>query len=625
MPSAFWPALLLAIISVCAKVALVWSLMPQKEAWLRLLAITASDLLFAMVYGLISWGLIRMSRRRPGIRKAIWTGIITFGALAGLYAVANVGIVNALGVPLNVRMFGLISRVTDLQSSIAAHCSRGLIVGMIFALAAFVLVGWVGRRLRIGRVMLIAVVSVGVAWVALGTTLRAQSPPGSFARAAGRNPHWEMLGSLVSLTQSQRLELVREFPPEFAQDFALAGAFDRPSLPQHSIPVKNVILIVLESVSAQYMSLYGAPYDTTPNLIRESRHALVVDRAYANAGYTYRSVVPIVYGVHPGLPWGWLPSDEFQMPKGMSGMLRDRGSRTALLTAANPEWGGMDWMSQEAGAQEVIGPIQLGGPRASSWGTEDRALIDGLLRWIDQKPGQPFFAIAWTDQTHDPYTLEAGTKPIQFVDPKTMRKGVWLNNYLTAIRQVDHHLGRLLDELRKRGLADDTLVVITADHGEAFGTPHEAYGHGGALYDECMRVPMVFWNPRMFPGGQRVEGAAGHVDLNPTIAHLLNMSPHPTWQGASIFSPQHPGRVYFTIDLSGYQFGVAERNWKYILRANEGFEELYDLKEDPRELRNLAGSRTEQTREFRARISAFIRSEELFLKGPLARPGAAQR
>src|SRR5262249_39089094 len=148
-------------------------------------------------------------------------------------------------------------------------------------------------------------------------------------------------------------------------------------------------------------------------------------------------------------------------------------------------------------------------------------MIDGLIQWIDKNRDKPFYAVAWTDQTHHPYTLAHDTQAIDFFDETKLPQGELLERYLNAIRQADRHLGRLLEALREKGLADDTLVVITGDHGEAFGSPHDVMGHGAALFDENLRVPLMLWNPRMFPKPERSAEPGGHVDLNPTLLHLL--------------------------------------------------------------------------------------------------------
>src|SRR5712691_2350909 len=283
-----------------------------------------------------------------------------------------------------------------------------MVIGMA---AAIIGIGALAhRRLRLSpsRGTGLMLLALAVGWIGYGLALRAQSEPDSWYRRVGKNPHGELLGSFASRALlNRRVEIVEQFPREYLNDFNRAVDFQRPGLPpQFSPPPRNVLVIVMESTSAQYLSLYGAPFDTTPNLVRESKHALVFDRFYANAGYTYRSVVPLVYGVYPGLPWKYRTDLAGPVTPGLAAVLKARGYRTAFLAAANPEWGGMDWMCKEAGMDQIIGPDQLGGPAASSWGTEDGALIDGLIRWIDAADrSKPFFAVAWTDQTHDPYTL----------------------------------------------------------------------------------------------------------------------------------------------------------------------------------------------------------------------------
>ena len=262
----------------------------------------------------------------------------------------------------------------------------------------------------------------------------------------------------------------------------------------------------------------------------------------------------------------------------------------------------------------MIGPQQLGGPAASSWGTTDRALVDGLIHWIDADRGRPFFALAWTDQTHDPYTLTDDTESVKFVDETSIRHGDSFNRYLNAMRQADHHLGRLFEALRERHLADDTLVVITGDHGEAFGTVHDVVSHGTALFDECQRVPMMLWNPRLFPTPKRMDKVGAHVDINPTLAQVLGIDPLPQWQGASLFSPDHPGRAYMFVDLAGYQFAVADNRHKYVLHYTGGFQRLYDLVDDPLEQEDLSASEPEVALQMRGRISAFVHAEENYLR-----------
>jgi lipoteichoic acid synthase len=126
-------------------------------------------------------------------------------------------------------------------------------------------------------------------------------------------------------------------------------------------------------------------------------------------------------------------------------------------------------------------------------------LFDRLIRFIDEKPGQPFYALCWTDQTHDPYQLGLASKKMDFFGQQIpARHSNDLGRYLNVLRQVDENLASLFRALRNRGLADDTLLVITGDHGEAFGDPHGQRGHGFTAYQEDVNVPLILWNPPAF-------------------------------------------------------------------------------------------------------------------------------
>jgi lipoteichoic acid synthase len=181
----------------------------------------------------------------------------------------------------------------------------------------------------------------------------------------------------------------------------------------------------------------------------------------------------------------------------------------------------MNYVLENQGYDTIEDYRKMGGPALTSWGAEDGVLFDRLIRFIDEKPGQPFFAFCWTDQTHDPYELgPASEKTDFFAQQKPPRNAEDLGRYLNVLRQVDQHIADLFRALRDRGLADDTLVVITGDHGEAFGDPHDQRGHGYTAYQEDLNVPLILWNPRLFSGGQRLTTIGGHVDLSATVADL---------------------------------------------------------------------------------------------------------
>jgi arylsulfatase A-like enzyme len=184
---------------------------------------------------------------------------------------------------------------------------------------------------------------------------------------------------------------------------------------------------------------------------------------------------------------------------------------------------------------------------------------------------------------------------------------------------ADEQIGRIIDAIEARGLADDTLIVITGDHGEAFGSPHETYGHGTRVYQECLNVPFVLWNPKLLASGaRRSEQVGGLVDLGATILDVLGIAEPGEWQGRSLLDGAHPQRTYFSAATDGYLLALRQERWKYVFNATIGREELFDLSVDGRELNNIAREHKDVADACRGHLSAWLDSQR-------RRYGALQR
>ncbi len=201
--------------------------------------------------------------------------------------------------------------------------------------------------------------------------------------------------------------------------------------------------------------------------------------------------------------------------------------------------------------------------------------------WIAGRKG-PWFCWVHVFDPHDPYTPPEPYKHIYAKDP-----------YSGEVAFVDAQIGRLLETLDKRGLRDDTIVVLTSDHGEAFGEKEEFF-HGFFAYDNVLRVPLIVAYPGAKPG--LIGETAGHIDVFPTLCDLLGLEIPPAVQGESLLplaagkKRNHPA-LYFE-SMSPYFFieaaplsGYIEAGRKYI---DQPIREVYDLGADPGEEANLA-------------------------------------
>jgi len=227
-----------------------------------------------------------------------------------------------------------------------------------------------------------------------------------------------------------------------------------------------------------------------------------------------------------------------------------------------------------------------------------------MIEFIKRAPARPFFMMAWSTQTHHPYEPTPGV-PLLNLLREPVPDDYDLGRYLNVLHETDRHLGRFFDTIRETGLDDNTLIVVTGDHGQAFGYPHSTYAQGRTLFQEDVHVPLMFWLPTVYRSAMRSTVVGGHVDLAPTIAELAGLPLAPDWQGRSLFDTARAPRAYFYVSGDRFELGVREANWKYILDLREGAEQLYDLDRDPTEQRNLAAQYPQRCTRLRQRLAAW--------------------
>lgn len=353
--------------------------------------------------------------------------------------------------------------------------------------------------------------------------------------------------------------------------FAILGtpALEPSILPQSgstSDPRPNVVLITLDTVRADHLSVYGYEHDTTPNLARLAPSSLVFERAYSASDLTLPSHASLFSGLPPrshgahadaaGRPWGHGLPDRIDT---LAEQFSARGYATYAVAAnaavINPRTG----LAQGFRHFDArLGPAPGGG--AGRW--LPRYHVGKFLEWLglQREPyrsagairhsaervldaasqAQPFFLfLNWMD-AHFPYSppepeasLFPGRDPASTLhdnkaDYLALRNEILsgraelapndrahlVSQYDGGIHYVDRELARLLDRMESMGILQDTLLFITADHGEAFGE-HRSMSHGVSVYDEQTRVPAILRGPGLTPARR---GGSVSVDA---IAALL--------------------------------------------------------------------------------------------------------
>lgn len=387
-------------------------------------------------------------------------------------------------------------------------------------------------------------------------------------------------------------------------------------LPEPQPGVPNVLLIILDTVRGESLSLYGYNQPTTPNIEEWAKEGTVFDRAIAPAPWTLPSHITMFTGRLPhetAANWEtpFMESyptlaESFAAEGYLTGAfvanLRYASSETGLLRG----FGHRDDIAVSR-AQLKLSPelTQANIRRRTSRGhwrhtarKNARTTIDRFLWWLDDAPDRPFFAFINLFDAHEPFV----TKPKflrAFADSTQPSRAL----YDAAIASMDEDLGLLRGELQARGLLDNTIVILTSDHGELLGE-HGLTGHANGLFMPLLHVPLVLWYRGVVPEGIRIRDGVSLSDLAATISRLAELSPDTAFPGTSLTrfwdsTVTGKGRSLFstvtrsirrriTLPTSrGPLASMIEGDWHYII-DEQGFEELYDTRMNPAESRNLA-------------------------------------
>jgi arylsulfatase A-like enzyme len=415
-------------------------------------------------------------------------------------------------------------------------------------------------------------------------------------------------------------------------------------LPQAHAGSPNVLIIILDTVRALSLGLYGYERPTSPNLERMARLGTVFDHAIAPAPWTLPSHASMFTGVPAHeLSAGWTERLD-GAPTTLAESFRDRGYRTGGVVAnwfyTNSEWGidrgflhysdfthsfghalastslsnkALKWMERRW--QNHFWFHRLGGRRIAPDISRD------LIRWLERDRDRPFFAFVNYYDAHDPYVAPAAfveriramprrrAPPVRALkdgrvhDALPEQRTIALRQidlYDAAIAYLDDEIGKLLGRLDARGRLDNTIVVITSDHGEEFGE-NGHYWHGQSLYNAAVHVPLLIVYPPTVPAGRRVARPVSLTDLAATITDLANVGPV-TFPGASLARHWNGSggageRVFASLRLRTPRARTNEAELRAVfsddlhyIASDVGREWLFRYRSDPLESNNLVGA-----------------------------------
>jgi choline-sulfatase len=376
-------------------------------------------------------------------------------------------------------------------------------------------------------------------------------------------------------------------------------------------PLKNVLLMLIDTLRADKLKPYNPQTRVrTPGLMRFLENAVTMRDARGQECWTKPSVATLLSSLYP-----WQHNafdDDSKVPASVELLpeyFKGRGFRTAGFIAngyVSDKFGfGQGWDDYRNYIRENRRSIA-------------QEVAADVLEWLDARPKQqPFFLYVHTIDPHVPYKPPKSflamydsapySGPVDFAKSNELLEKIKIGKltlndrdkvrlqalYDGEISYHDVHFAAIFDGLEKRGLSDETLVVITADHGEEFWD-HGSVGHGHSLYDELVHVPLILRIPGVTEGNAMLHGDVGLVDVAPTILDALGLQIPETMSGRS-FLPELLGGGQSAPRATASQFmtgvrSVAVGRLKLIQRGVENGA-LYDLRNDPGETRDVAKTR----------------------------------
>jgi arylsulfatase A-like enzyme len=412
-----------------------------------------------------------------------------------------------------------------------------------------------------------------------------------------------------------------------------------------------VVWIVVDTLRADHLGLYGYARPTSTSLERWGRRGVVFDRSFSTAPWTLPSFASLFTGQLPsrhgagtrvpegGAPGGRKAAARMRLPgektsfagldadsTTLAEILAEHGFATAAIVDNPfllPVFGvarGFEHYDHESGDD-------LHSRRADT-------MVDLALAWLDARDARPFFLLLHLFDPHMAYDAPPPAR-LRFARPYTTRLSLPVSDalglrehadeldesdrdfvkaaYDEEVLFTDMQIGRFLDALEARGELERALVVLTADHGEEL-FDHDSIGHGHTLYDEQLRVPLVFWAPEARP--RRVATPVSGVDVAPTVLDALGLDLPAEMQGVSLWPAirgvgEVPDRVLFAERTGTGSERKAAIHWpfKLVLDTADGTARVFELEEDPGETRDRAAQEPEQRAALVAAIRDALREE----------------
>jgi len=365
--------------------------------------------------------------------------------------------------------------------------------------------------------------------------------------------------------------------------------------------IRQIILVSIDTCRADYLSCYGYPRRTTPNIDAIARQAVRFEQAISPVPLTLPAhssmltgTIPPYHGVRDNITYKFRDRNTT-----IAEILREYGYRTGAIISTfvlDAQFG----LNQgfESYNDDFIEARQYG----EYLERKAHEASEFACKWLQENRGEKFFLFLHYFDPHDAY-----------VPPEPFASRFADNLYAGEIAYTDDCIGRVIERLKALRLYDPALIIIVGDHGESLWE-HAEETHGYFIYQSTVRVPLIF----KLPGHSRhftVSEPVAVIDIVPTILRMLRIPVPAEVQGRDLSGlltkkqrEKKPGSIYCeSVEATKYGcnplFGVVQGQWKYIETT---MPELYNFTQDPNETKNLAEAEPERARALRGQLKRIL-------------------
>ncbi len=366
----------------------------------------------------------------------------------------------------------------------------------------------------------------------------------------------------------------------------------------------NVLLITIDTLRADYLGCYGSKMVKTPYIDQLAKDGIIFDYAFAHNVVTLPSHINILTGTYP-IYHGVRDNAGFRLDGGavtLAEVLKQEKYKTGAFVGAFPlddRFGlnqGFDLYDDFYGDTSAQTDFSFVERRAEE-------VIEPAVKWINANKRNHWFCWVHLFDPHAPYN-----------PPQSFKNQYPKNFYRGEVVYTDFALGQLFKFLEESEIVKNTLIVITSDHGEGLGD-HKERTHGVFTYNSTLHIPLIFYQPEIFPEPKVISQRVRHIDVMPTILDILKIKIPKEVQGRSLTAIiKDPSKR--RVDDSYFEALTPQlnRNWAPLQGLLSGqfkyielpIEELYDLKSDFREENNIAEGKRLTVDKLRLKLKSLI-------------------